>query len=1149
MKNKINILSAVFLALASCSQDNSLMDSGGQEEKMPINLSGEISQVMVTRANDSGFVEGDEMGVYVVNYEGDKPGKLLSRDNHADNINFTCEMSASGAKWTPAQTIYWKDKHTLVDIYGYYPVGNPDNVNEYSFTISQNQAKQYENGNMSEYEASDFLWGKVEGVAPTDMAIRLPMSHRMSNARVTLTEGEGFAEGEWASLSKQVLVTNTVRESVINLATGTVVSVGEADGKSITPFVSNDEWRAIVVPQTIKAGVQLFSITIDGTPYKFQKDEDIDYASGKMCNFTIKVDKTDKTGKYTLTLIGESITAWENDVVSHDGGARQYVVIDVPEGGGLRQAIADAGKDPQKILNLKLTGKINDVDFKYIKSEMSQIRALNMKEVKITKGLESSHVYGTQAGGSDIPNDEDVIPEFAFYDMMSLQNVVLPDRLKHVRRYAFSGCKNLSGSLILPEGLESVDLDSFSDCGFTGTLSLPSTLKVIGGFNAFRGTLFSGELKLPEGLTYVGVQAFEDCNFSGELHLPQSVRYLGSSAFARNNFTGSLEIPSKVTEIGNYCFQYNGFNGTLKLHNAITRIGGSAFYNNSFQGELILPSQLKSLGASAFNSNRFTSISKFPESLTFIESKTFAYNRFSGKLEIGKNVTSIAESAFYAQHNLEAIILPENLEYIGKDAFGSCYGIGSIVCKSETPPEVEEGAFEGVPKDNFILEVPESSIVQYQVARGWSEFKRIGAHHELICRPSMVCALSTERCQTIIIDAEGEWEVESKPEWCSLSQSTGITKAEMTLTIQSYSSQSGSREGDIVFRLKGKDYTTKCHVSQYGYQYAEDEFIPLQKASKGNNGGINIVILGDGYNAAEIASGKYLSDMQEMSGYFFEIEPYTTYRDYFNVYTAFPVSTESGVGTVSSIIYNKFNTTYYSDSNLSCDNEDVFEYVLGAPTVNSGNLNQTLVIIVPNGAEYGGNTVMSLSGAAISICPKSDNGYPADSRGIIRHEAGGHGFGKLADENVYINSFVTEMRKSEIESCKSRGWYDNIDINGRMNKVTWSHLIFDPRYSDIVDIFEGGYDYSRGVFRSEQNSCMNNYLPYFNTISRESIVRRIKQYAGETFDFEDFVSKDKRTGIEQTRSGVLLDGMTRYTRRSTPPTIINGTPQIKKNRK
>ena len=50
--------------------------------------------------------------------------------------------------------------------------------------------------------------------------------------------------------------------------------------------------------------------------------------------------------------------------------------------------------------------------------------------------------------------------------------------------------------------------------------------------------------------------------------------------------------------------------------------------------------------------------------------------------------------------------------------------------------------------------------------------------------------------------------------------------------------------------------------------------------------------------------------------------------------------------------------------------------------------------------------------------------------------------------------------------------------------------------------------HSRGVYRSEHNSCMNNDIPYYSTISRESIVKRIKAFAGEEYSFEDFVAND-----------------------------------------
>ena len=173
----------------------------------------------------------------------------------------------------------------------------------------------------------------------------------------------------------------------------------------------------------------------------------------------------------------------------------------------------------------------------------------------------------------------------------------------------------------------------------------------------------------------------------------------------------------------------------------------------------------------------------------------------------------------------------------------------------------------------------------------------------------------------------------------------------------------------------------------------------------------------------------------------------------------------------------------------------------------------------------GGICQMWEDGSAIAFCPQSTYGYPLDTRGVIQHEAGGHGFGKLGDEYIYHNAFIDFCdctccgHVDAFNAAKSLGWYDNLELTGKMHSVGWSHLIFDDRYSDIVDIYEGGYMHNRGVFRSEPNSCMNNDIPYYSTISRESIVKRIKAYAGETYSFEDFVKNDKRdAGIVESRA-------------------------------
>lgn len=1137
-------MAASLSLLTSCS-DDLFNDDGNRHGTDRINLSGEIDQLAVTRVNDSGFCDGDVIGVYIVDYNGNTPGTLLPSGNRGDNVRHTFDENAN--KWNSAYDIYWKDKHTPIDVYGYYPYGSPESIDAYPFTVERDQSTVSEGGAMGGYEASDFLWGKVENVAPTTNVIRLPMKHRMANARITLVEGTGFASGEWAQTEKNILVANLVREATINLADGTVTPTGGIEKTATVPSNNGNEWRAIVIPQTVQAGTTLFSITVGGTPYKFTKNEDLTYVAGKMNNFTIRVDKKENTGQYTLTLISESITPWENDLVSHDADAREYIIIN-STAGHLKDSIIAANKDYTQVKNLKITGRINSQDFYFMRDSMDNLQALNLKEVSVSGGFNDYDYYNyfnTQDSEEEI---EGMIPSLAFQYKKSLIRIVLPDKLTGIGYDAFSECDNLTGSIIIPEGTTRIAREAFYGCySLDGSLSLPSTLEYIGTF-AFSNCKFSCELILPNELRYIGNYAFNNGTFYGNLVLPHELEYIGEYAFLNcADITGNLSIPQKIKNISNGTFQSSGFDGTLTLHDGIIAIGSTAFANTNLKGNLILPKDLTTIGISAFDGCNFSGNLIFPKELVTINNNAFVGNtRISGTIEFPESMSTIGANAFDGCTGIEGIVIPAGIENIRSGAFNNCFGIGSIVCKGEMPARVESGAFNGVAKDNFTLEVPESAVAQYQTAPGWNEFKRIAAHHELVCRPSTACAINTEHKQTLIVDAEGEWEVASKPDWCELSQTSGGNKTEVTLTIKSMAKGSGDRTGEIVFKLKNEDYTHTCTVNQYDYEYGEDEWLTLQKATRGNNGGINIVILGDGYDAKDISGGDYLTNIKQEVEYFFGIEPYTTYRDYFNVYTAFPLSTETGVGTVNTIRYNRFNTTYTGGVGLTADYDEIFNYALNAPTVTQDNLKQTLIIIVPNSTDYGGITQMWEDGSAIAFCPLSTYGYPLDSRGVIQHEAGGHGFGKLGDEYIYHNAFIDFCNclccghTDEFNNAKNLGWYENLSLTGKMHEVPWSHLIFDNRYSDIVDIFEGGFMHNRGVFRSEKSSCMNNNIPYYSTISRESIVKRIKRYAGETYSYEEFVANDRRDAGTVTRSSSVNEGtLNKY---QMPPKIHKGSP-------
>lgn len=1157
MKRFQILLSAgLALSLGACSLNEPVLEPESSDAPK-MSLSSDINQIYQTRANDTGFCNGDVIGIYVVDYELDAPGVLKSSGNRADNVRHT--YSEADGRWIPAYDIYYKDRKTPVDIYGYYPVAGVENVEAFAFEIQKDQSTSATENSLGGYEVSDFLWGKASKVIPTNRVVNVSMGHIMSTIRVSLVEGTGFESDEWVSTDKSLTILGTKVKTEVNMATGKVSLAADNAVKSIIPYEYQGDYRAIVAPQTIDAGSKLLGITIGGMPYNFSKAEAIVFESGRQNNFTITVNKKIGSG-YELVLTDESITPWENDAVGHDAIAKEYVVVNVEEPGTLAECIRKMNKNPRKLKNLKLTGQINRNDFYFMRDSMAYLQALNMKEV----------IIKARAEGYD-PNEEGdyMIPERAFQEKKSLVSIVLPDELVYIHAYAFHECTSLSGSLIIPEGVIQIEAAAFEGCrSLNGTLTLPSTLEIIGGDwkgggygGTFQSCNFTCELKLPAKLRKIGHDAFHDCRgLYGTLELPESLEIIEKEAFCNIvNFSGSLKLPQSISVVETNAFSGCGFNGNLTLHDGIISIEDGAFAGCHFKGELNLPKNLVVIGDDVFNGCDFSGNLKLPAGLTRIGNKAFAYNwRLTGVLELPDGVSSIGAGAFAKCRSLEGVVFNKDLEVIKYEpafyedggAFQDCFGIGRIVCKGTIPPYVQEGAFNGVPKDNFTLEVPEEAIQLYQTEVGWKDFKRIAAYRNLVIRPMVATAINTSVSRNLVLNADEDWIVESKPDWVALDRMSGTGKTELVLTF-SQMPAGENREGEVVFKLKDKDYRTRCKVTQYDYEYAEDEIITLQTASKGN--GVNIVFLGDGYNAKDISDGLLLSDMKQSVEHYFSIEPYKTYRDYFNVYTAIPVSAESGVGTINTIIENRFGTTFKGGVNVSATDQDytgIFEYACKAPTVTKDNINRSLVVMIPNTEDYGGICYMWDDGSAIAYCPKSDYGYPLDWRGTIQHEAGGHGFAKLGDEYIYHNAFIDNCsctccpHDGVLRANQALGWYQNLSLSGKFDEVPWSHLIFHEKYSGIVDIFEGGFMHNRGVYRSEQNSCMNNDIPYYNTISRQEMVERILTYAGEEFTFEKFVANDVIDATVAVETKAPYAGITRPAMYRSAPVRMGSKPDL-----
>ena len=715
----IYITITVCVVLCAGCADGLFGEDGTLHHTQRIELSGEIDQVAVTRVNDGGFCDGDRMGIYIVDYKADIPGTLQQSGNRADNVCYTYDEA--NRKWNSDQDVYWKDNHTHIDVYGYYPYANPESIDNYTFNVQRDQSTATSDGKKGGYEASDFLWGKLSDVAPTSAALRLLLRHRMSSACVKLLKGEGFTDSEWESIDKTVLVTNLARKASINMTDGTVKVAGDVESSATIPSQVNDEWRAIIVPQTVPADTTLFSITIGGAPYKFAKNEALTYVSGKMMKFNIRVDKAEGNGKYRLTLVSESIAPWENELQSHDATATEYVIVN-STAGHLKDSIVASHKDIAMVKRMKVTGTINLADFVMMRDSMPRLTALNLKDVRIKR------LYSFISGGVEHLTDyaqDDALPAYCLKGKKTLTSFVFPDVLKRINPRAFDGA-GLTGSLNIPEGVVEIDESAFAGNDFTGVLTLPSTLKKIGS-NAFSLAGFKCPLNLPDGIEEIGSGCFYDCRYLyGNLILPSHLKKIGSSAFAHcENLRGDLVIPESLTVIPTNTFTQCGFGGRLQLHDGITAIGNEAFFINGFIGELELPKSLLEFGGGNFQGNDFSGSFKIPKGLLSISSFAFSNCAFTGEAEIPEGVTCIHKNAFYNSKNLQKIILPSSLELIDMYAFWACKSLRVIECKSTIPPVVNDRAFNGVPLEDLTVIVPGPALNDYKSSESWSGFKHI----------------------------------------------------------------------------------------------------------------------------------------------------------------------------------------------------------------------------------------------------------------------------------------------------------------------------------------------------------------------------------------------------------------------------------------
>ena len=588
---------------------------------------------------------------------------------------------------------------------------------------------------------------------------------------------------------------------------------------------------------------------------------------------------------------------------------------------------------------------------------------------------------------------------------------------------------------------------------------------------------------------------------------------LGKEAFDSQSTLKSITLPEGVTTMGDYAFYQCTNLMYINIPKGITSIGTKAFYGCNAIKELTIEGYPQSYPATWGNN---------PMSDTTIDTLVVKCNLVGANIESGlfdrdplfvgayisnvvfsPEVDSIGAYSFFEIQDLKAVTIPYGVESVGEGAFMLCKGLTELTFP-ESVTSIGSMVLDGCSSLTHV-----TSLASTPPALGSSAFP---ANLQVRVPDYAFAAYQND----------AEWN----------------RYALSNLTGEVYASTDYSDDGKVVV---------------------------LQRATEGK--GINIVFMGDGFSDRQIAAGYYEEYCRTGMEILFGEEPYKSFRNLFNVYMVLAVSKNERIDDQYVAGRTKFNTYFTDTGDVIGSDNLVNSYA--AKAVGESNIEDTLIIVVLNSnyragicylyapGVYDPEETYWAYGAAISYCAMC--GDADEFKYMILHEAGGHGFAKLADEYFYSgNGEITNLDYYNIVNWLDKfKWYMNVDyIKGGTKDATnvkWAHMLADERYKyEGLGVFEGGLTYPKGVYRSTDYSIMRSEKRgekrsyNYNAPSREAIYRRIHHLAyGSSweYDYEKFVAYDainRKTeadvsAVAMPQSVVYGD----YWISHTPPRIIS----------
>ena len=376
-------------------------------------------------------------------------------------------------------------------------------------------------------------------------------------------------------------------------------------------------------------------------------------------------------------------------------------------------------------------------------------------------------------------------------------------------------------------------------------------------------------------------------------------------------------------------------------------------------------------------------------------------------------------------------------------------------------------------------------------------------------------------------------DVESNIGSGTLVQTGGTSVVFNNVNVFSFDENSGGqRTVDVQFSVMVNSLTYYKNITltqkAYGtglsrtYYYNGQKVVLNQANASGCSNYFNIVILGDGYKKKDLAAGgKFERSARSAMDSFFAIEPYKTFMNRFNVYMVAYESTDEGTDIKSSNIdKNTYFGTYCEGGGNTAayvaDTAPVIAAVKSAVGSADAQYYRSIAIVLMNTDENSGSTgypfrdyksgfVNGYASFAIAVLAANSTG----TNGLVKHEAGGHAFGRLADEYYSNGSTASSSNKTELNNWHAKGWYWNVNTSNSGNYYKFTNSAYN---SSEVSFIEGGWGYNYGMYRPTQGGMMQGSTGVFNAPSRHAIYHRIitESQGVNAYSWSNFLEYDKK---------------------------------------